>query len=112
MYYTLLPDGRLQKVVYTVNGDEGYVAHVSYEGAASHPSPVPVPPPVVYPTRGVNPGVAGVPPPVARAPTPLPHYSGKYQILLKNLRQFTFLFQLKPLHQKHSWFIPLVPKVL
>jgi len=33
-YYTLLPDGRVQKVSYSVNGDGGYVAEVSYEGEA------------------------------------------------------------------------------
>ena len=29
-YYVALPDGRTQKVVYTVNGDAGYIADVSY----------------------------------------------------------------------------------
>ncbi len=29
-YYVQLPDGRVQKVAYTVNGDSGYVAEVSY----------------------------------------------------------------------------------
>nr|XP_027215392.1 pro-resilin-like [Penaeus vannamei] len=38
-YYVLLPDGRLQKVAYTVNGDSGYVADVTYEGDASTPRP-------------------------------------------------------------------------
>jgi len=30
-YYTLLPDGRLQKVSYYVDADSGYVATISYE---------------------------------------------------------------------------------
>ncbi|XP_037776826.1 cuticle protein 8-like [Penaeus monodon] len=29
-YFVLLPDGRLQTVQYTVNGDEGFVASVGY----------------------------------------------------------------------------------
>merc|ERR1712025_1558930 len=36
-YYVQLPDGRLQKVSYTVNGDSGYVADVPYEGEAQYP---------------------------------------------------------------------------
>ena len=32
-----LPDGRLQKVSYSVTGDGGYVADVSYEGEAQYP---------------------------------------------------------------------------
>merc|ERR1712168_849431 len=36
-YKVKLPDGRLQHVSYTVSGDSGYVARVSYDGHAVHP---------------------------------------------------------------------------
>ncbi|XP_042890253.1 knob-associated histidine-rich protein-like [Penaeus japonicus] len=36
-YQVLLPDSRLQKVTYSVNGDSGFVAEVSYEGEAKQP---------------------------------------------------------------------------
>merc|ERR1711942_9685 len=37
-YHVKLPDGRLQKVSYTVNGYGGYIADVAYDGEAVHPS--------------------------------------------------------------------------
>merc|ERR1719317_43142 len=37
-YHVKLPDGRLQKVTYTVNGYGGYIADVTYDGKAVHPS--------------------------------------------------------------------------
>ncbi|XP_066948469.1 pro-resilin-like [Macrobrachium rosenbergii] len=36
-YYVHLPDGRLQKVSFHVDGDDGYIADVTYSGEAQFP---------------------------------------------------------------------------
>ncbi|XP_042239650.1 cuticle protein 21-like [Homarus americanus] len=51
-YYVLLPDGRLQKVDYTVNGDSGFVAEVTFEGDTKYPAPQPSYTPAPAPTYG------------------------------------------------------------
>ena len=54
-YSVALPDGRIQRVAYTSNGYDGYVADVTYEGTAQYPEAAPykpapayAPAPVVY----------------------------------------------------------------
>ena len=47
-YFVSLPDGRLQKVTYSVNGDGGYVADVTYEGEAVYPEVKPYSPTPAY----------------------------------------------------------------
>nr|XP_045624312.1 pro-resilin-like [Procambarus clarkii] len=39
-YHVQLPDGRLQKVTYSVKGDSGFVVQVTYEGEAGPPAAV------------------------------------------------------------------------
>jgi hypothetical protein len=39
MYFVSLPDGRLQKVTYTVDGYSGYVAEVSYVNDVHYAGP-------------------------------------------------------------------------
>ncbi|XP_076059603.1 uncharacterized protein LOC143036240 [Oratosquilla oratoria] len=65
-YSVLLPDGRLQTVTYTVNGDSGYVAQVTYEGEAQYPHYEPAPyHPTPAPYR---------PTPAPYHPTPAPYH--------------------------------------
>merc|ERR1712168_301195 len=50
-YYVALPDGRLQRVHYTVQGEDGYVADVTYEGEAQYPPAAPYKPAPSYARR-------------------------------------------------------------
>ncbi|XP_050729765.1 DNA-directed RNA polymerase II subunit RPB1-like [Eriocheir sinensis] len=50
-YYVLLPDGRLQRVTYYVDGDSGFVAEVSYEGEARKPESYSPPKPTYAPPQ-------------------------------------------------------------
>merc|ERR1712223_1920116 len=47
-YTVALPDGRIQKVTYTSNGYDGYVADVTYEGTAVYPEEKPYKPAPAY----------------------------------------------------------------
>jgi hypothetical protein len=83
-YKVLLPDGRVQTVVYTVNGPEGgYIVDVAYEGEAKFAPVVPAPykpaPAPVYKAAPApyNPAPASykpAPAPYKAAPAPAPAY--------------------------------------
>merc|ERR1719341_2593091 len=47
-YSVALPDGRIQRVTYTANGYDGYVADVTYEGTAVYPEAKPYAPAPAY----------------------------------------------------------------
>ncbi|XP_076059963.1 cuticle protein 19-like [Oratosquilla oratoria] len=84
-YYVLLPDGRLQRVTYTVNGDSGFVAEVTYEGEAKYPEHKPAPyhptPAPYHPTPApYHPTPAPYhPPPPAPYQPPAPSYQPLYE---------------------------------
>ncbi|KAK7083765.1 Structural constituent of cuticle [Halocaridina rubra] len=51
-YRVVLPDGRTQKVTFSADHHNGYVAQVEYEGDAQYPAPAPsypAPAPPAYP---------------------------------------------------------------
>ena len=64
-YYVALPDGRTQKVSYTVDAYGGYVAEVTYEGEAKYPEYKPAPASKPAPAP---PAYKPAPPPPAPAP--------------------------------------------
>lgn len=81
-YKVLLPDGRIQTVVYTVNGPEGgYIADVAYAGEAKYVEAAPYKPapvvaykaaPAPAPAYKAAPAPAPAPAPAVKAPAPAP----------------------------------------
>lgn len=85
-YYVLLPDGRIQKVTYTVDKDSGYLATVEFEGEIkqehkgygeatppAHTYGPPTPPPATYGPPITPPATYGpptTPPATYGPPTP------------------------------------------
>ncbi len=84
-YYVALPDGRLQKIAYRVDGYSGFVADITYEGEAQYPEETassyqrpsyqPAPPKPSYPAPAPAPKYPPPPPPPSYpAPAPEPSY--------------------------------------
>jgi hypothetical protein len=70
-YSVQLPDGRIQRVVYRVDGDSGFIADVTYEGVANYDSYKPAPKPAYAPAPA--PAYKPAPTP-AYKPAPAPAY--------------------------------------
>ena len=70
-YSVALPDGRIQRVAYTANGYDGYVADVTYEGTAQYPEAAPA----YKAAPAYHAAPAYKPAPVYKA-APVPVYSG------------------------------------
>ncbi|MPD04591.1 hypothetical protein E2C01_100287 [Portunus trituberculatus] len=54
-YYVQLPDSRLQEVKYTVSGDSGFLADVTYQGEAQYPAYKPAHKPIHEPATSYQP---------------------------------------------------------